>query len=579
MKPPCRWIGRLALSFAVATAASAAAEDSGIALCPEPLMVVHVRAEGFPLGEQIDVCGAAQERLEIFLSHAPAGFAPRLPVTVQRQDAGVAFRFTSSDGTTAQIVLDPNGREERLAGRTPGSALLVRLEVRPLPDDALDRPVRIAVSDVPVNELTRRLARAIDHRVEGIEASCDQTVSMHFRAISIRSPLRLAADLCGLRVATPRRGVIALVPAGAAEPADPPLPASERLIVELDAALSRDPSPAAAAAALTAAEAGLAALDPDRIGPEWIALALRRARHGPPADRLAHYDAAVALNAQVPPTAAHEVLEHDRALASVLAERAEARLALGLRAEALADYERAITLDAFAPELLSRAEALVPPDRRVAWWQAQRAAADRFLEAYFDGTVVPGHGEDFEVRYRLVRALSRHAVAADAVLSGRYLDALREWLLAEVDREQHWGSDHPRAADAGSELELLRGLSLTLARFPPDAALPERPLETAREAPEADGSPLDRALDRDLFDADMRAAITGRLAAAASPEERARLAVLAAEVDLLRRGAVALDAAIGNYTAALTAHAGQLGERQLLKARIEFLESLRAPRR
>jgi tetratricopeptide (TPR) repeat protein len=565
----------LLVALPILTAAATAAEPM-IEPCLEPMMIVHVRAEGFPVREEIALCLRSLDST-IFHQQAPRGSQRQLPVELRREETGAVVRFMPEGRDAVTVRLSANAPERRVEGLSSGGGLLVRLESRPLPEDPLTRTVSLDVEDLPIPDLVARLARTIDHRVEGADRLCDATMSLYFthHPLPARGVLSLLADECKLRIDRSGDGVIRIDPDSDRPWAEvPPLPA-QRLLAELASALAKARTPLEADLLLTQADIDLAALDPDRIGPEWLDLRLLRARHGPQADRPAQLEAALDLHSRLLPTDRGDLVDHDRQTAALLAERAESLVAAGRRSEALLDYERAIELDAFEPALMRRAEALVGQGERAAWWRRQRDAADRLLEEVAKST-----DEDLIQRYdperhALVHARAAHPIAVDALLAGRYRDASAAWIQMLFQRAERLGADHPRVRDARLEYALMVELSHLLARSPAESPLPDPPLSASREPIDEDTS----LLDRDLLDADLAAAVGARLAAASTPRERARLAVLAAEIALTREGAAGLETALGHYRTALEAHGEDDFDRHLLLRRFALLEEWRAARR
>ena len=572
-------IGRL-LAFGLwITAFAATAAEPVIEPCLEPAMLVHVRADGFPVREEIELCLASVDH-RIFEEQAPSGVGGPLPLELRRDGSGAALRFKPEDGDPLTVELDPNVTERRVEGFPGGGALWVRLESRPLLEDPLSRPLAFRVVSLPVPDVVERIARVIDHRVEGKERLCDAKVSLDFlrSPLTVRGALSLLAFECDFRIDRSGSGVIRIDPASDRPWAELPPGPGERLVVELENALSRASGLTEVSRLLATAEGQLAGIDPDRIGPEWLALSRLAARHGPASERVSRINAALDLHGRLLPTDRGGLREHDRQTAELLSTRAEALIAAGRPAEALADYERAISLDAFEPELMGRAEALVAPAERAAWWRGQRDAADRLLDEVASGTdeyLVDRYDPD---RHALVQAGAAHPIAVDALLAGRYGEAASAWSHVLFQRAERLGENHPRVRAARMEYALLVELSHSLARSPAGIPPPDPPLSVDRGSLDPDAPLLDRLLDRDLLDAELVAAIDAGLAAASTPQERARLAVLAAEVALTRDGATGLDTAIGHYRTALEAHTLDDFDRHLLVRRLGQLESWGADR-
>lgn len=561
------------------TALAATAAEPVIEPCLEPAMLVHVRADGFPVREEIELCRASLDT-RIFEEQAPIGVGGPLPLELRRDGSGAALRFKPEDGDPLIVELDANGTELRVEGFPGGGALWVRLESKPLPEDPLSRTLAFRVVSLPVADVVERIARVIGHRIEGAERLCDAKVSLDFEKtpLSVRQALALLAFECDLRIDRSGEGVIRIDGNGHQPWAEPPPGPAERLLADLEDRLSAATGSAEATRLLAQADLQLAAIDPDRIGPEWLALTRLAARHGPPSERLSRIDAALDLHGRQLPTDRSGLREHDRQTAEMLSTRAEALIVAGRPAEALAAYERAISLDAFEPELMARAEALIAPAERAAWWQRQRGAADRLLDEVASGTdeyLVDRYDPE---RHAIVQARAAHSIAVDALLAGRYGEAAGAWSHVLFQRAERLGADHRRVRDAQLEYALLVELSHSLARSPAEIPLPDPPLSVDRGSPDPDAPLLDRLLDRDLLDAGLVAAIDARLAAAATPQERARLSVLAAEVALTRDGAAALDAAIGHYRTALGAHVPDDFDRHLLTERLGLLERWAADR-
>lgn len=571
---PFRHLLRVALAI---PAAIANASEPVIEPCRDPPMVLHVRAEGFPLREEIALCLDVLDDW-IFVEHAPAGLQARLPVELRREGAGAVARFLPDGYSATAVELAANAAERRVEGISPGAALLIRLESRPASEDPLARLISLRAESLPIPELVARLARAVDHRVEGAERLCGIEATMHFERVPlpVRGALSLLALECGLRVDRSGDGVIRIDPASDRPWAEGPPSAADRLFAELEQAGSTPAASARVSRLLAQAEAVLAELDPDRIGPEWLALAQFRARLGPASERLAWVDRAIDLHGRLLPMRMHERVGHDRQAGALRSARAEALLAGGRPAEALVEYERAIELDAFEPDLMARADALLAPDQRPEWWRRRLDAADRLLDEVVDRAEEHSVDRYDSDRHDIVRIRASHAMAVEALLAGRHGDAGTAWSHIPFMREERLGRDHRRVRDAGLEYALLVEVSHSLARSPAETPLPDPPLSVGRETLGEDAPLLDRLLDRDLLDAELAAAIDARLSAAVSPSERARLAVLAAEIELTRHGAAGLATAIGHYRTAIDAHAKDDYDRNLLGLRLGRLESLLA---
>lgn len=576
MNPSTRRL--LPLALWITTVALAAAEPV-IEPCLEPAMLVHVRADGFPVREEIALCLESLDT-RVHDQRALGGADSPVPVELRRKGSGAVLRFKPEDGDPLTVDLPANGSEQRVEGFPGGGALWVRLESRPLPEDPLSRPIALRFTSLPMADVVERIARATGQGIEGAERLCDSKVSFEFdrSPMTVRGALAMLAMECDLRLDRSGAGVIRVDEASDRPWTEPPPGPAERLLAELEDALSSPSGSVEAGTLLAVADAQLAAIDPDRIGPEWLALNRLAARHGPEWTRLSWIDAALDLHGRLLPTDRSGIVDHDRETAGLLAMRAEALVATGRAVDALADYDRAINLDAFEPELMARAEALVPPGERAAWWRDQVEVVNRLADE-----VAKGSDEQLLERYdfdrlEMVQVRAAHAIATDALLAGRYGEAARAWSLILFQRAERLGSEHRRVRDAQLEYALLVELSHTLARAPAEVPLPDPPLSASRESPDADAPLLDRLLDRDLLDDDLVEAIGARLSAASKPEERARLAVLAAEVGLTREGAAALDSALGHYRAALEAHSADDYARHLLVQRLGLLETWRAGR-
>jgi tetratricopeptide (TPR) repeat protein len=559
--------------------ATAAQAEPVIEPCLEPMMVVHVRAEGFPLRDEIVLCGADLDT-GIFRHQEPTGFPVGLPVEIRRQGDAVEARFKPENAGMVTVRLSANAPERRVDGFPSGGVLQLRLESKPLPEDVLARPMRFKVESVRIPELVALLARTVDHRVEGAERLCAGRMSLFFdqSPISVRTAMGLVALECELRLDRTGNGVIRIDPSSDRPMSEPPAATEWLVLADTDAALAKARTPAQVAEALAGGDARLAAVDPDRIGPEWLDLTLLRARHSVEPVRLAQLGVALELLERLLPMDTESIREHHRQLSALLAERATVLIATGRRTEALADYERAIVLDALEPALMQRAEELVDPSQRPAWWSAQLEVADRLRDDFIDATDVAAFVAFDADRDAIVRSRAAHVLATEAVLAGRYADAGAAWSPEVLRREEQLGADHRRVRDAKLETLLLVELTVPPARFPVEALLPDPPLTAGREPLADEASTLERLFDQDLLDADLAAAISARLELAATPEERARLAVLAAEVALLREGRSGLDVAIGHYRTALEAHVSDDFPRSLLRQRLELLEAWRAGR-
>lgn len=225
---------------------------------------------------------------------------------------------------------------------------------------------------------------------------------------------------------------------------------------------------------------------------------------------------------------------------------------------------------------MARADALLAPDQRPEWWRRRLDAADRLLDEVVDRAEEHSVDRYDSDRHDIVRIRASHAMAVEALLAGRHGDAGTASSHILFMREERLGQGHGRVRDAGLEYALLVEVSHSLARSPAETPLPDPPLSVGRETLGEDAPLLDRPLDRDLLDAELAAAIDARLSAAVSPSERARLAVLAAEIELTRHGAAGLATAIGHYRTAIDAHAKDDYDRNLLGLRLGRLESLLA---
>lgn len=556
---------------------AAMATEPVVERCAEPMSVLHLRSDGLPLRDERTLC-AAQGEFSLFSAldlHLSA-------------DAPMASYMLTADGAEVTLVLPghppmkvslASNQAEQIVGMFPADQpLRVRLEQKPWPADPLQRWLRVTAINVPVRSLVQRIAHALDLHIDGEEHLCAEPVTFHFQVgIPAGSLLALAAEECAVHWQPSSDGSIRLAKVGEALPLEPPASPQDELVVETQAALMQATSPRARERLLTHAAAQLAMIDPDRIGPAWLQLALVTANHAPPAERADALTRAIDLHAHLLPRYHHERAEHERSAAALHSERADALLAQGQRAQALADLEYALDLLAFEPGILRRAAGLVDDDEAVTWWQRQLERTDAARTAWFTGDS-PEHRHIDEDRYRAIRTQAAHAITADHVHAERWQDALETWAEIAIARAIGLGDEHPRTRAAAHEARLLSKLSLDpLALYPADAPIPSPPLAMVRQGSEAATGLGD---DIDLFDAALAQRIADRHDDATDPVERARLAVLVAEVGLLREGIAALDAALDRYRSAeQSCRADQCREgsftKQLLDQRIAFLEGLR----
>jgi hypothetical protein len=565
-------VAALALAPVVANAGAPVIEP-----CLEPMTVLHLRSDGLPVRDESILC-AAHGELNLFpaFDFEHGQVPPTARFTVGADAATVTLALPGQAPATVRLV--PN-QAERVAGELPpGQPLRLRLEQKPWPADPFLRWLSVTAIAVPVRDLVEQSVRAAGLRIEGSEHLCVEPVTFRFRlGVSLGALLAIATETCAARWERSQADVIRIDPASDLPLREPPAPAQDDVLAEAQAALAADASEQARAAALAAAAARLAAIDPDRIGPSWLQLAELEASTAQAAERVDALARAIDLQMRLPPTSDAERAGYDHRLGGLLADRADALLAQGRRAEALADLEHALGLLAFEPGLLDRAAGLVDEGHASAWWRQQVERVEAAQQAWFDGRG-PEHRHVDEARHRAILGRAARAIATEAVLAGRLKDAGDAWMEVAIARATDLGGGHRRTRDAHYEATLLLQLSIDPpARYPATAPILDPPLAADRQpaaAAAAQGAGFD---ETDLFDPALAQRIAQALAAATDPDARARLAVLAAEVALLRDGESALAAALGHYRSATEAcAAGQCREgsftRALLLQRIAFLD-------